>query len=323
MTVRAIAGLVALNLFFVVVGAGILWGLRGWRWWTELVRLGGLAYLLGVTSVATTLTITLVVGIPFGWPVILACGAAAFAGGLLLGWSKDRARPGLRPPGWTFPRLTVLGALWTAAIALYLEALFRSGRLAPLSEWDAWRCWTLRGKAIFYFEGLDAGVFDSPRCPGYPPGFSAIEAAGFHAMGSVDVVTLHLQYWFLAAGFIAALAGLLAPRVRQSVLLPFLLLLLVLPSLTDRVTDGRADLPLAYTVAAGAVLVVLWLEDRHSWRLPAATILFAGALLTKREGLLLVAFVLAAALACSWREKRRMWPPLLATALVSFALSVP
>ena len=52
MTVRAIAGLVALNLFVLAVGAGVLFGLRGWRAWSELLRLAGVAYLLGVSSLS-------------------------------------------------------------------------------------------------------------------------------------------------------------------------------------------------------------------------------------------------------------------------------
>ena len=35
-------------------------------------------------------------------------------------------------------------------------------------------------------------------------------------MGGVDVVTLHLQYWFYAVGFVAAVAGmLLGARARR------------------------------------------------------------------------------------------------------------
>jgi hypothetical protein len=322
-TLRAIAGLAGLNALFLAAGAGLLWGIRGWGWWTELVRLLGVAYLLGVGSMATLLTLTLVAGVPFGWPALIASATALVVGGVLLGWRLGRRRPGLRPHGWRLPRLGVVSALWAAGIALYLEALFRSGRLAGESEWDAWRCWTIRAKALFEFGGLDREVFSSAACPGYPPAWSVVEASGFQAMGSVDVVTVHLQYWFLALGFVAALLGLLARRVRQAILLPFVLCLLVLPSLTERATDGRADLPLAYLAVVGAVLVLLWLEDRHAWRLPAATIVFAAALLTKREGLLLVAFVFVAAFAASWREWRPAWPRLAATAVGAVVLSLP
>ena len=48
MTARAIIGLCAYNLVLLGTGAGVLWGIRGWRWWTDFVRLTGLAYFLGV-----------------------------------------------------------------------------------------------------------------------------------------------------------------------------------------------------------------------------------------------------------------------------------
>jgi hypothetical protein len=275
-TIRAIAGLAALNLLFVGVGACVLWGLRGWRWWTDFLRLAGVAYFLGVASFLTLASIELVVGIPFGVPSIVLSAVALAACGVLAGWWRRRPRPALRPPGWSLARPSLFTGLLLASLVLYFQALFRSARLEGMTEWDAWWCWTLRAKAIFYFDGLDQAVFASPRCPGYPPGFSALEATGFHAMGSVDVVTVHLQYWFLAAGFVAALAGLLAPRVRAAVLLPFLLLVLVVPSFTARVTDGRADLPLAYFIAIAAVLVLIWLEERQPWLLAGATLLFAS-----------------------------------------------
>ena len=36
----------------------------------------------------------------------------------------------------------------------------------------------------------------------YPPLVPALEAAAFHFMGAPDVVTLHLQFWFLLVGFV-------------------------------------------------------------------------------------------------------------------------
>ena len=49
MTMRAIAGLFAFNLFVLAVGSSVLFGIRGWRSWAELLRLSGVAYLIGVS----------------------------------------------------------------------------------------------------------------------------------------------------------------------------------------------------------------------------------------------------------------------------------
>ena len=139
----------------------------------------------------------------------------------------------------------------------------------------------------------------------------------------MDVVTYTVQSWVLALAFVGAVAGLLARRVRPLLLLPFLLLVVVLPSVTDRIADGRADLSLAYLLAVATVLICLWLDDWRWWRLAVAAVLLGGAILTKREGLLLVACVLAAALVSSVRDWRFAWPRLLAVGIAAYVLAVP
>jgi Dolichyl-phosphate-mannose-protein mannosyltransferase len=328
MTLRAIAGLFVLHGFFLIVGAGVLWGLRGWRWWTELARLAGLAYLLGVSALVVVLTLQLVVGIPFEPWTILASGALIVAAGLLAGRRVGRRRPGLRPPGWRPLVPGLMSGFLLAAMGVYFLASFRSERLAERYDWDAWFTWSLKSKALHYFGGLEGWIFGVPVhsggvLTGYPPAFPEIEAASFHAMGSADVVTSNLNYWFLTLGFAGAVAGLLAPRVRSTILLPGLLLLLVLPGFTGIPVPGGADRPLAFLIAVAALLVVLWIDERERWQLAAATVLLAGAFLTKREGLLLGACIVLAALVATWGDRRFTWPRLVAAAAIAFALSLP
>jgi hypothetical protein len=323
MTIRAIAGLIVLNAFLLGVGGGVLWGLRGWRWWRDFLRLAGVAYLLGVATLFIALTLELVIGIPIGLATIVLTGVAVAGCGLLLGRVREFPRPGLRAAKSGTPRLTILGAVFAAVILVCLEGLFRQGRLASLYEWDAWRVWTIRAKEIYFAGGLDPELAASSLISNnasYPPAASGLQTSAFFSMGSPDVVTLHLEHWFLLAGFVAALAGVLAPRVRQAFLLPILLLLLLMPSLTERATWALADLALDYLVAIAALFVVLWLEDRQSWRIAVATVLMGGAVLTKREGLLLVACVVVAALVASWGTRRWTWPRL---ALASLAVVAP
>ena len=73
---------------------------------------------------------------------------------------------------------------------MYLEALFRSGRLAALTEFDGWFFWVPKAKAIFYFGDLDNQFFRELPHHGYPPLVPTVEAAAFRFMGSADVVTL-------------------------------------------------------------------------------------------------------------------------------------
>ncbi len=322
MSARALSGLIAYNLFLLAGGAGVLFGIRGWRSWGELVRLSGFAYLLGIGATGVLYTLELVAGIPFTFATILATGAGLLLAGAGSGRLLGRRLP---PRRWELrlPHLAWFGALFAAISTIYFEALFRSGRLAGLSEYDAWAFWVPKAKAIYYFHGLDLGFFRSLPGQSYPPVIPALEAATFHVMGSADVVTLHLQFWFLFVGFVAAIGGLLTPRVPRLLLWPSLLLAVLTPQITSRVLQPQADILLDELVALGAVLVAIWLAERRAWQLNAATLFLAVAMLTKREGFLLSACIVAAALAVTVRDARWSWPRLALVGIIPALLSLP
>jgi hypothetical protein len=318
---RSLLGLVLLNGFLLAAGACVLFAVRGWRSWGELLRLGGLAYLLGVAGCGSLWVLELVAGIPFTLATILLTGLAVGAAGAAAG-----ARLGRRLPPRARPRLPALplgGAVFAAAAVVLLEALFRSGRLRALTEYDAWAFWVPKAKALYLLHGLDEHFFTTLPGPSYPPLVPALEAAAFHFMGSADTVTLHLQFWFLLAGFAAAVAGLLAHRVPPLLLWPPALLALVAPQVVGRALQPQGDLLLDELAGAAALLTALWLLERRRWQLVAAGMLLAGAMLTKREGFLLAACILAAALAASARDARRSWPLLLGTGVAAFLVSLP
>ena len=321
MTLRALAGLAAFNLVLLVVGAAVLAALRGGRSRYELVRSAGLAYMLGVALMGVVLSLELVLGIPFSFvSIVLTCVLLA-AGAIGLRRPLARWRPHL-PPG----RVRGIGPVSVAfgvLVIVYLEALFRAGRLAGLSAWDAWAFWVPKAKAIYYFGGLDEQFFRELANPSYPPLVPALEAAAFHFMGSADVVTLHLQFWFLACGFVGAVASVLAPRVHAFVLWPCLLLVLVAPRVVGRNLDPQADFILDYFFALAALLVALWLVEREPWLLATAALLMAAAVMTKREGQLLIACILLAGAVTSWRSWRFAWPRLGLVAAVAIAALVP
>ncbi len=320
MTLRSLLGLAVMNLFALGVGAGLLWGVRGWRTWWELARLAGLAYLLGVAALGVASTLVLVVGIPFSLVTVLLTGlvlaAAGIAGGLRLG----RPRPVLGAgPG----RIGLVGAALAGLVIVYLEALFRAARLSGLYAFDAWSFWVPKAKAIYFFDGLDEQFFSELPNATYPPLVPTLEATAFHFMGSADVVTLHVQFWFLLAGFVAAVAGLLATRVPPVLLWSFLLLALVSPRVVGRTLEPQADFTLDYLFAIAALLVALWLIERQPWQLASATLFLGATMLTKREGQLLAACVVASALAASWRDWRSAWPRLAVASACAFAMALP
>jgi hypothetical protein len=189
--------------------------------------------------------------------------------------------------------------------------------------WDAWSFWIPKAKAIYFFGGLDEQFFTTLPGSSYPPLVPVLDASAFHLMGSPDVVTLHVQYWLFGVGFVWALAGILAERVPAWILWPFVLLLLVAPRIGRRFHIAEADLFLDYLFVLAAILVVLWIVDRARWRLLMATFLLCGMVLTKREGILLAAVLLAAALLASVRQWRSVWPSLAAVAGVVVMVAVP
>jgi hypothetical protein len=321
MTVRALLGLALGNLLVLGAGSCLLWGARGLRSWAEVARLSGLAYMLGVACLGITLSIELVLGVPFGLAtIVLTCLALAVAG-LVVGRALGRDPP--RGASVKAPGLGLVAVSYAALVAVYVEALFRSGRLATLSNWDGWWMWVPKAKAIYYFDGLDERFLGALPNPSYPPLVPALEAAAFHAMGSADVVTLHVQFWFFLTGFVAAVAGLLAPRVRPAFLWPALLLVLVAPRVVTRALEPQADFLLDYFFALAALLVALWLVERHAWQLPVASLFLAGTMLTKREGQLLAACVVVAALAASWGTRRLAWLRILLAGGGALALALP
>lgn len=321
MTVRALVGLAGFNVFLLGVGGAWLWALRGWGPWGQIARDAGLAYMVGVALLGITLSIELVFGVPFTFATVVLTGVAlvlvaAVLRGPLVSW---RPAPTAAPTRG----MAMVSAVFGLMIVVYLQALFRASRLSPLSAWDAWAFWVPKAKAIYFYGALDEQLFRELANPTYPPLVPAMEASAFLFMGAADVVTLHVQFWFFTCGFVAAVAGLLAPRIQPLLLWPFLLLVLVAPRVVGRTLDPQADFLLDYFFALAAVLVVLWLLEREPWLLATASTFLAGALLTKREGMLLVASIVVAALVASWHQRRFAWPRLALAAIAAAAVSVP
>ena len=311
MTERALAGLAALNVAYALVGLSLLWGLRAFRTWGALLRLAGLGYLVGLAAFGVLWTALLVVGVPFGGIGIvvslLVLAAAGVVSGRLRGCRLERGLPRI---GGT-PTVLV-SAAGIALAGLFLEALFRASRLLSLQEYDAWAFWVPKGKAIYFFDGLDTRLFTTTPNASYPPLQPILDAAAFHAMGGADVVTLHVQFWFVIVGAIGAAAGLLHGRTPPWLLWPPLLLVLVVPRFGERLLAPQGDVLLDVLVAVAALLLALWLRDAAGWRLAAAAVLLAGGANTKREGILFAACVLAAAFVVS---RPRRWPRLLGASL--------
>jgi hypothetical protein len=325
MTVSALLGLAALNGAYALLGVTLLWAIRGFRRWSDALRLVGLGYLLGLAMFGVVWTQLLVVGVPFGgWGIVLSLAlvtAVAGAAGAVLGRRLPR---GFGDAGRHASSAALLAtAVGVALTGLLLEALFRSARLQGLQAYDAWAFWVPKGKAIFLFGGLDEQVFTTFPGPTYPPLVPILDAAAFHAMGGADTTTLHLQYWFIVVGAVVAIAGALYRHVPAWLLWPPLLLVLTVPRVASGLLMPQADVLVDVLFVVGALLLALWLRDGRGWRLAAAAVLFAGAGLTKREGLFFVAAALVVALVASVGRRRAAWPQLVAVVVLVALAALP
>lgn len=311
MTVRALSGLGALNVAYAAVGLSLLWALGAVHGWRAGLRLVGLGYLLGLTAFGIVWTALLVAGVPFGGIGIVVSLAVLVVLGVTAALLRDAAPERRGPPARATPILLVTAA-GIALAGLYLETLFRAARLSSLQAYDAWAFWVPKGKAIYYFGGLDAHVFTTAPNASYPPLQPIVDAAAFHAIGSADATTLHVQFWLVIAAAVAAAAGLLHRRAPAWILWPPLVLVLVVPRFGVRLYEPLADVLLDVVVVVAALLIALWLRDPAGWRLAVAAVLLAGAVNTKREGIVFAAGVLVAAFVAS---RPRRWPQVAVAAL--------
>ena len=320
---RSLLGLVVLSLSFAATGGTYLWALGAIPTWLRLLRYGGLAYLVGVALCGVAWTTLLVVGVPFtGFTVvgvILVLVAVGVALGRRLGRVLPEGRPELPTPGLGL----AVTATGIAATGVFYEALFRAGRLQGLQSYDGWAFWIPKAKAIFLFHGLDEQFFALLPGHSYPPLVPAVDAAAFHAMGGIDVVTLHLQFWFLALALGWAVAGLLTELVPGWLAWPFVVLALVAPRVGDRLLIPQADTVVYAFVVPSALLLASWLREPRRRHLVLAAMLLAAAANTKREGLLLAGVVLAAAGVGTLDRARRSWPALAAVGLVVVVAALP
>ena len=214
MSMRAIVGLLAVNLVVILVGFANLYALRGWRSWGDLARFVGLAYFVGLSILMVVLTAALVTGLTLGASAMAVVCVTLIAAGVGVGASRGRPMPAYRPlSAWRgFPPMPWIVAVFGAAIVVYLEALFRAARLSPIvDEFDGWAFWVPKAQAIHYFGRLETEFLSLlPYSTGaYPPGVPVVHAVVFHGIGDADVVTLHVQYWVYLAAFVLAVVGTL------------------------------------------------------------------------------------------------------------------
>jgi hypothetical protein len=306
MTLREGLGLVGLDALLLAVGLASLVGLGLVRSARSTLRFAGLALFLGWAELGIAGSFLAVGGASLAlWQVVLLAAVLA-----ALGLTLSR----VVPPAVVLPALRERGgAAWIAAagaaiVFVYLEALFRRSKLAVTQAWDAQAFWVPKAAVLVYQGGLHASPtgLTSFTNQDYPLLAPVQDAIAFRFLGRVDPAGLPTQHLIVAAAFLAAVAAVLADRVRPLFLWPGLAALVLMPSFGDLVGSSLGDEPLALLLALAGVCVARWLVAPEPRWLAVAGVCTTAAALTKVEGLpgaLLVAVVLVAA------SRLRAWRP--------------
>ena len=301
-----------LDLLLLGVGMACLFGVGLVRSPRQALRCAGLAFIIGWCVLGAAIVYALILGF---WPTVwelVAVAATLVVAGVTLGRVVPAAAERAVRPERGLAKIVSLGA--AALLVGYLALLGAHAAITTSpTAWDAWAFWLPRAKAIFFFHGLQPrlrGGFTSFTSPEYPPLIPAFNATVFDFAGGAAVLALPFQDWLLAAAFVAAAAVLLRQRVRPIVLWPSLCLLVLTPQFGATIGDGHADPQLARLVTLAAVCGGVWVLERDGRLLVLAGILLVGAVLTKREGLLLGLLLAVALTVAAHLEGRGWWHPL-------------
>jgi len=294
-----VAQLLAANALMFVTGAGLLPWLGVARSWRMLATRLGLAYLCGIVATGIVAAHLALVHVGVGWIGLLLLSALSATSGA---WHlRGSERPQWRPPRG----VTVAGI---AALTALLVEYARAFAVAPLNRYDAWAIWALKGHALYSFGWADPAVFAGHAYRfanlDYPLLLPSLEAIDYRTMGAFDTRVMLLQFLLLLVAALAAVATLLRDRVPGILLWPALVALALAPAVFDQLLTAYADVPLALTFAVALTAAARWLVTNERWALAVAALAFAGALLTKNEGLLFVVAAyagLAAAAFPRWR----------------------
>jgi hypothetical protein len=317
MSSHAIA-LLAANVLYLAAGAGVTRAIGVWRTPRGLIRSIGLAYLAGVAATGVTLQLLLVLGLRFGWLMVVGTPIVLAASGCLRSRATDPPAAQWRPSLQVLPQMAITAAM-TALMAVDLW-------FQPLGKWDAWAQWTAKARVIYFFHGLAPSILSTQPYyamnPDYPTLLPAVEASDFTFIGSVDTRVIHLQFWLIFAATVIALVQVLTPRMRI-VGWTTAALVAVTPAVQVLTASALADIPVAVFFAFAGLFAHRWLVDRDATALRLFALFAAAALATKFEGRIYVGALMVVLLVQMIRFARDRLVPTLVACAVALVGIVP
>jgi hypothetical protein len=338
-----VAGVTVLNAVFTAIGYSVLYpALRGSRP-VVFLSWAGVALLVGAALSGVTLCMLAPLGVHIGLAAFAIVGGALAAAGIAVGLRLPPAR-------LTLPRGERVRASWATTLTGDLAATVAACALVAIlgfavvggfrsSPWldDTWYFWLPKGRALDLV-GLDPRLWQpNPRLhmvfghdyeslwfirPDNPLWWSILLNLDLRFVGSVDLRAVDAQLAFLAVAFVASTARLLWGRVRASILLPGLLVIVSAPEFLRQTQGGDADVPLAIFLALALLCAAGWLAEKSRLALGLFVLFAATAIAIKSEGVLELTLELAVLTLPAWRARRRLGA-LWIGALAALATSTP
>jgi len=304
----SLAGLVLFDLVLVVVGVATLVALRPTWELRSVVAHVGFAFWVGLAVEGVAMTWISTLGLGPQVPVILGIAALAMAVGAV---RRGRQR---RPfEGDAARSLSPVAALGFGLVAMSCVGQLLAAWNRPLGEWDGWAFWIPKARLLYDTGHLRADQFTQFSGTTYPPLVPLIHGAAFGFMGTSDEVTLHLQAAVFFAAFIHAVVSL-SRRVASDVyVVPFVLVLATIPEVLGRSLQLDGDYPTEFSFVLGVLLCLIYLRTGRRWPLGVAAILLAATANSRREGLVYVLAIFAAAIVVTaFRRRQALWLGLVA-----------
>lgn len=292
------------------------WFLRERACFIEKIILG---FGLGLGAVSIGLFILGIAGIPFSTmaaslalfvitlPFIVACALTTVRG---------RVRYSFVLPSDYRP--SIYGTAFMALMVIFISAklifVFYEGFNRPIVSHDAWWNWSSGAKVFFYNKGL---ILDTADEHFFGRGYRSF--LGYPLLNPLSQVWVSLVYGdfheSMGKAWVSVLfggtLGLVYFTMRREAgrLRSFIpvFLLSASPLLTYHALDAYADLPLAFYVLSGSVLLWRYLEEGDIRTLSLSGLMFSIGAFTKNEGVVYLAAAGTALLIHSIAGKKLGW----------------
>ncbi len=251
----------------------------------------GHAYGLGLVWITAVMGGVALVGLPLTWPIAGTLAVVPPIGWILwqIRWPRER-RAETQPAAsvqcisrdpWWWSLLVLLSVVLTIVAARAV--------VKPVRFWDAWAAYAFKAKVMYLEETIPRAMFKFAVAPNYPVGISLQEVWISWFIGSWDDVGIK---WLFPAYLFALLFlvyGSLRERWSGRAAMIGTLFVSGLPFLLQHGQDGYTDLPFAYFALGSSVALTRYVVGRDFRDRLLASVLSAGLVFIREDGVILVA----------------------------------